>query len=73
MDRASREALRILDHFAALPKPSGSVTLSDDYRRAIARWEALPENRPGSDKSWVGPCQGAFEAHFASATPRPQR
>ena len=65
MDRATEEAFRILDHFAALPKPTGPVALKEDYLRAVERWESLPENRPGSDKSWVGRSQRAFQAHFA--------
>ncbi len=32
---------------------SGPVTLGPAYLAAVARLEALPENRDGADKSWV--------------------
>ena len=64
------EVLEMLDAYARMPKPSGPVTLSRGYLRAIERWEALPENAAGADKSWVGRCQRAFEAHFAKARAR---
>jgi hypothetical protein len=61
------EVLKMLDAYARMPKPSGPVTLSPGYLRAVERWEALPENAAGVDKSWVVRCQRAFEAHFAKA------
>jgi hypothetical protein len=53
-----------------MPKVEGPVTLSPGYLRAIERWEALPENASGADKSWVGRCQRAFDRHFAKARAR---
>ena len=61
------EVLSLLDHYARQPKPSGPVALSAAYLRAIERWEALPDNAAGADKSWVGRCQDEFAAHFARA------
>ena len=53
MDADTRRALSILDAFQKLPKVVGPVTLSQEYLDHIARVEALPENQPGADKSWV--------------------
>ena len=39
----------------------------EDYRRAIALVEALPENRSGADKSWVFRVMEANRAHFERA------
>jgi hypothetical protein len=61
------EVLEMLEAYARMPKPSGPVTLSPGYLRAVERWEALPENAAGADKSWVVRCQRSFEAHFAKA------
>ena len=61
------EVLRLLDPYARQPKPSGPVALSPAYLRAIERWEALPDNAAGTDKSWVDRCRDEFEAHFARA------
>ena len=47
------EVLEMLDAYARMPKPSGPVTLSAGYLRAVERWEALPDNAAGVDKSWV--------------------
>ena len=57
----------MLDAYARMPKPTGPVVLSPAYLRAIERWEALPENAEGSDKSWVSSCQRNWDAHFAKA------
>ncbi len=51
MDPDLREALDLLDRAEResklLPRP---VTLSIEYLRLIERVEALPENRPGTEK-----------------------
>jgi hypothetical protein len=64
------EVLEMLDAYARLPKPSGPITLSPGYLRAVEKWEGLPDNADGVDKSWVVRCQRAFEAHFAKARTR---
>lgn len=69
MGPTKEEVLRLLDGYARAPKPVGPVTLRPAYLAAVERWEALPGNRPGADKSWVGRCQRDFEAHFARARP----
>jgi hypothetical protein len=61
------EVLEMLDAYARLPKPSGPLALSSAYLRAIERWEGLPENAAGADKSWVSRCQRDWGAHFAKA------
>jgi hypothetical protein len=47
------EVLALLDAYARMRMPTGSVTLSPDYLRALERWEALPGQAEGTDKSWV--------------------
>lgn len=47
------EVMSLLDDYARLPKPTGAVALSAAYLRALDRWEALPEQAEGVDKSWV--------------------
>jgi hypothetical protein len=61
------EVLEMLDAYARLPKPSGPVTLSPGYLRAVERWEGLPENAAGADKSWVSRRRRDWEEHFARA------
>lgn len=67
MGSSKAEVLAMLDAYARMPKPMGPVVLSPAYLRAIERWEALPENAEGSDKSWVDRCQRSWDAHFAKA------
>lgn len=57
----------ILAAHARLPRPSGPVALSGAYLRAIERWEALPENAPGSDKTWVHRSDRSARETFARA------
>jgi len=47
------EIERILKEARAALPPEGPVVLTPEYLRAIELVEALPENRPGSDKSWT--------------------
>jgi len=47
------EVLQMLDAYARMPKPSGPVALPAPYLRAVERWEELPENDVGADKTWV--------------------
>lgn len=46
------DGLRALAEATELAK-SIRIELDDDYLRAIAIVEALPENQSGADKSWV--------------------
>jgi len=63
------DGLRSLDEAAALA-PSIRVELDQEYLRAIAIVEALPENQSGADKSWVWRMEYAFREHFRRARPR---
>ena len=69
MGPTKEDVLRLLDEYGRAPKLTGPVTLRPAYFAAVERWEALPGNQPGVDKSWVGRCQRAFEAHFARVRP----
>lgn len=51
----------VLGEYARMPKPSGPVALRSGYLQAIERWEELPENAAGADKSWVDRCRRSFE------------
>lgn len=53
MDDVLRRALEGLERAKALQPPPGPVVLSDEYLRLIERAEALPQNRPGTDKTWT--------------------
>lgn len=45
--------MALLEAYARMPAPTGPVALSPAYLRALERWEALPEQAEGADKSWV--------------------
>ena len=45
------------------------IELDDQYLRAIALAEALPQNQSGSDKSWVWRMDHAFREHYKRARP----
>lgn len=53
MDSPNRKALEALDRAKKLLPPEGPVVLSSEYLRLIERAERLPQNRPGTDKSWT--------------------
>jgi len=65
MGPSKAEVLAMLDAYARMPKATGPVVLSPAYLRAVERWEALPENAAGADKSWVDLCQRDWDEHFA--------
>ncbi len=66
MDPDVEEVLKILD--ALPPVPTGPVELSPEYLRLVTGIEERPENREGSDKSWVWECREMWRAHYARAT-----
>jgi len=43
------------------------VEISDEYRRAIARVEAFPENQSGADKTWVEVALREYHDDYARA------
>jgi hypothetical protein len=43
------------------------IDLDDQYRRAIAAAEALPQNQSGADKTWVWTMLDASRRYFAKA------
>jgi hypothetical protein len=53
MDDETRRTLESIEKANASLPPEGPVVLSAEYLRLIERVEALPENRPGTDKSWT--------------------
>lgn len=53
MDDATRRTLEAIERAKASLPPEGPVVLSEEYLRLIERVEALPENRPGTDKTWT--------------------
>ncbi len=65
MDPDVEKVLRILD--ALEPVPTGPVELTPEYLALVARIEERPENRDGSDKSWVWELQWMFREHYRRA------
>ncbi|MFT5478166.1 MAG: hypothetical protein ACI8Y8_003529 [Planctomycetota bacterium] len=53
MDDATKRTLAAIDAAVAWKPPEGPIVLSDEYLRLVERAEQLPENRPGTDKTWV--------------------
>ncbi len=44
-----------------------AAALETSFVRAIQRWEGLPHNREGSDKSWVERLLGDTREHLGRA------
>ena len=66
MDDVLRRALEGLERAKALQPPPGPIVLSDGYLRLIylrliERAEALPQNRPGTDKTWTERVLGTWK------------
>ncbi len=53
MDDVLRRALEGNAEAEALSPRPGPIVLSSEYLRLIERVEALPQNRPGTDKTWT--------------------
>lgn len=53
MDDVTRRALEAIAAAEAMKPPEGPIVLSEEYLRLVERAEQLPENRPGTDKSWT--------------------
>jgi hypothetical protein len=62
------DGLRALDEAAELAK-SIHIDLDDDYLKATAVVENLPDNQAGADKTWVWRMDHAFREHFKRARP----
>ena len=63
MDPELEAALRMLDDVAR-EAASIRIDVDADYRRAIAIVEALSQNQPGSDKTWVWRMDCAFREYY---------
>jgi len=59
-------SFRTLDD-AARDAATIRIEVDEEYRRAIALVEALPENQAGSDKTWVWRMDRAFREHYRRA------
>jgi hypothetical protein len=53
MDDATRKALEAIDAAVAAKPPEGPIVLSEEYLRLVRRVEEIPENKPGTDKTWT--------------------
>ena len=53
MDEVTRRALEGIAEARASKPDEGPIVLSSDYLRLVERVERLPENRPGTDKTWT--------------------
>lgn len=65
--RPSRGGAYHAEQGAGLPR---EVSLPPDYLRRIARVEAMPENAPGADKTWVHTAHADAVRHLRSAKRR---
>lgn len=65
-DDLEREMDRILDEYRARVLPAGPVALSDDYLRLVHDEEVHPDNRSGTDKTWVERARVAFRVFHDS-------
>ena len=66
MNVTLEDGLRALRESTELAK-SIRIELDDEYLRAIALAEALPENQSGADKTWVSRLVDSSARHFAHA------
>jgi len=64
MDPATKTALWVFERCRGALPPAGPVRLSDAYLRLITQAEALPENQPDTDKTWVVEAQSRLRAHY---------
>lgn len=60
------DGLRALEEATRLAA-SIRIELDDEYLRAIALAEALPQNQAGTDKTWVWRMDRAFKDTYARA------
>lgn len=72
MDDVLRRALEGLAKAKALQPPPGPVVLSAEYLRLIERAEALPQNRPGTDKTWTERALESWKADVRNAREVPR-
>jgi hypothetical protein len=49
------------------PRPRIDSSAHEKLLRAIRRWENLPHNAPGSDKTWVEKLLNDSQQHYKSA------
>lgn len=61
------DTLRALDEVAEQAK-SMRIEVDDEYLRLIALAEALSENQPGADKTWVWRLDEAFRWEYQHVT-----
>jgi hypothetical protein len=53
MDEVTRRALDGIAAAESAQPSEGPIVLSKEYLRLVERAEKLPENRPGTDKTWT--------------------
>ena len=41
--------------------------LTEEFLRAVRRWEDLPHNQPGQDKTWVERLDAEWREHYRRA------
>jgi hypothetical protein len=66
LDRETELALEALDRAEEAARNLPPFVLDDQYLLMIARVEAMPCNRPGTDKTWVHELHDSDVAHFAT-------
>ncbi|HEX6812504.1 MAG TPA: hypothetical protein VF384_12840 [Planctomycetota bacterium] len=65
-DRETELALEALDQAEEAARKLPPCVLDDEYLAMIAWVDAMPCNRPGTDKTWVHELHDSVVAHFAT-------
>lgn len=68
MERDLERALRGLEEAEEFAR-TYRFEMTDDYVQLIAQVEALAQNQPGTDKSWVGRLIESSARHYRRAVP----
>ena len=54
----------MLEPFRNMLIETGPVTLTEEYLRMVGEVESAPDNRSGTDKTWVEAAQREFREYF---------
>jgi hypothetical protein len=71
-DEALRSYRDLLRRAERWKPPDGPVVLTEEYLRLVERAERLPQNRPGTDKTWVERALAAWRHEVRTARKIPR-
>lgn len=72
MDESLRKVHDVLRQAEQWKPPAGPVVLTEEYLHLVERAERLPQNSPGTDKSWVERALAAWKHEVESAREIPR-